>query len=241
MTVAFAHKAGCPVEKDISSIIDQVGEATEESLGWLSENEWALGIIYVFAGPLFALFGAAWFPYIVSAIVAIFTAGIVVMVSMTAGWTTGTLGTIITLCVACVAGLLVGYFIRENVSLLLGLLGLATGFYAGLIVFTIITGVSGEELIWAFWVISVVFAILGCLITVYLGIKVVMVSTSLVGSYLFMRSWTFFFPNQYPSLAEMVEFSSDDFKNLDAQFWVFIGVFVFSFVGSLIFQCKYGR
>ena len=63
-----------------------------------------------------------------------------------------------------------------------------------------------------------------------------MLSTSFVGSYLFMRSWTLFFPGYYPSEAEIIE-ADFEITNVGI-FWTFIGVFVISFIVSVIFQTK---
>ena len=61
-TVAFAHEAGCPVDKDFDFVVDQVTEVADAGLGWLNENNWALGVVYLVTGPMVALFGAHWFP-----------------------------------------------------------------------------------------------------------------------------------------------------------------------------------
>lgn len=53
---------------------------------------------------------------------------------------------------------------------------------------------------------------------------------------MFMRAWTLFFPGNYPSETEII---SGDFElDTTAIFWVFIGVFVISFISSVIFQKK---
>ena len=209
----------------------------DESLGWLYENEWAIGLIYVVAGPLIALFGAAWFPYIIAALVAIFAMGVVCSISLSAGWMASTVGTWVTLCIALVIGIVSGCFVRKNFKVMLGLLGIISGFFSGSLVFALIATLTGWNAIWGYWVLSVAFAILGCIATIKLGMPIVMIATSLVGSYLFMRAWTLFFPDHYPSEAELVETKGEELE-VDAIFWVFIGVFALSFSVSLTFQCK---
>ena len=187
------------------------------------------------------MFGAAWFPYIVAAIVAIFCIGTTCMISLSAGWMATTTGTAVTCSVAVVLGIIAGCVVRRNFKLMLGLLGLISGFFSGSLLFALISGMSGWNAIWGFWVISAVMAIIGCVATIYLGMPVVMVATSMVGSYLFMRSWTLFFPGHYPSEAELVESKGEDALDMDAIFWVFIGIFAVSFAGSLCYQCKYAK
>lgn len=142
VTAAFAHKAGCPTV-DITDITDKFEQAADDSLGWLYENEWAIGIIYLVAGPLIALFGATWFPYIVASLVAIFTIGLVCMVSMTAGWMAGSIGTAVTCSVALVLGVVIGCVVRRNFKMMLGLLGLIFGFFSGSLLFALISGMTG--------------------------------------------------------------------------------------------------
>ena len=243
VTAAFAHAAGCPTTGDLADAAGQITDATEEGLGWLYENEWAVGIIYVVAGPLIALFGASWFPYIVASLVAIFTIGLVCSVSLTAGWMAGSVGTGVTCGVALLLGVIAGCVVRRNFKLMLGLLGLIFGFFSGSLLFALISGMTGGEwnAIWGFWVLSVVLAIVGCVAAIYLGMPLVMIATSMVGSYLFMRAWTLFFPGHYPSEAELVESKGEDYLEMDAVFWVFIGLFGVSFAFSLVYQCKYGK
>ena len=60
--------------------------------------------------------------------------------------------------------------------------------------------------------------------------------TAFVGSYLFMRSWTMFFPGNYPSEAEII---GGDFEIESVGiFWIYIAVLAVSFIGSAFFQVK---
>ena len=227
--VAMKHKAGCPT----------VSIDTERYMGWLNDNEWAIGVIYIIAGPLIALFGTAWFPYVVSSLIAIFAIGCVTGLSLAFGWMTSTVGTIVTLVVALIVGVICGILVRRNIWLMIGLVGMIAGFFSGSIVFALISSMSGWEASWGYWVVSAVMAAVGCTLACYMGKSVVLISTALTGSYLFMRSWTLFFPGNYPSEAEL----ANDYSSLELGgiFWVFIGVWVLSFVMSAIFQCKHNK
>lgn len=131
--VNLKHKAGCPtVDLDVDTY-----------LGWLSENEWAIGIIYLVIGPLVALFGTAWFPYVTAALVAIFVIGVVVSISLAFSWMVTTTGTIVTLSVALVLGIIAGCVIRRKVFIMIGLLGLVGGFFGGTLIYAIIFSTSG--------------------------------------------------------------------------------------------------
>jgi hypothetical protein len=220
------HAAGCPV----------INIDIEKYMGWLSENGWAIGIIYLIAGPIIALFGLKWFPYVTASLIAIFTIGLCVSLSMAFGWMVTTVGTVVTFVVAFILGILAGCIVRRNVWIMIGLLGLVAGFFSGTFVHAFIVSVSGWEAVWGYWVIAILMAIIGCVCACYLGRTVVLLSTSMVGSYMFMRAWTLFFPGHYPSEAEVMNNTNE--MDYDSVFWVFVGLFLFSFAGSTFFQCK---
>merc|ERR1712051_180197 len=111
--------------------------------GWLYENGWAIGIIYVIAGPLIALFGLKWFPYVTASLIAIFVIGLTVSLSMAFGWMTSTVGTVITFIVALILGILAGCVVRRNVWIMIGLLGLVAGWFSGTFGNAFIVAVSG--------------------------------------------------------------------------------------------------
>ena len=192
--------------------------------------------MYLVVGPLLALFGAAWFPYVVASLVAIFTIGLICSLSLAAGWMATGLGTGIVLAVAIIVGVIVGILVRRNVWIMVGLLGLIGGFFSGALIFALIAGMTGSGAVWVYWVVSVLAAVAGCVAACYLGKTVVIGSTALVGSYLFMRAWTLFFPGHYPSEAQLMEDPAS--IEYDAVFWVFIAIFIASFIGSTVFQCK---
>ena len=227
--VTLKHNAGCPT----------LGLDTDQISAWFEQNEWCLGIIYLITGPLIALFGVAWFPYAMATLVAVFVMGAIIAVCLALGWMATTTGTVITLLVAPIVGLITGIIIRRNVWLMIGLLGLVAGFFSGALVFALISTASGWNAVWGYWVISILMAGLGCLAACYFGKTVVLLATSLVGSYLFMRSWTLFFPGHWPSEAELMD--EDNVLDVDAFFWLFVGIFASTFAFSALFQCMRGK
>merc|ERR1719510_267812 len=136
---------------------------------------------------------------------------------MAFGWMTSTVGTVVTFIVALILGILAGCIVRRNVWIMVGLLGLVAGWFSGTFVNAFIVAVSGWEASWGFWVISILMAVIGCVLACYLGTTVVLLSTSMVGSYLFMRAWTLFFPGHFPSEAEIM--NNTNTMDYDAIFW----------------------
>merc|ERR1712037_383803 len=84
------------------------------------------------------------------------------------------------------------------------------------------------------WTISVAFALIGMFVACMFGKPLVLIFTSFVGSYLFSRAWTLFFPGHWPSEADIME---GDIET-DAIFWVFLSVFIFLFAASVTVQSK---
>ena len=138
-------------------------------------------------------------------LVAVFVMGAIIAACLALGWMATSTGTIVTLIVAPIVGIIAGIIIRRNVWLMIGLLGLVAGFFSGALVFALISTSSGWNAVWGYWVISIIMAALGCWAACYFGKTVVLLATSLVGSYLFMRSWTLFFPGHWPSEAELMD------------------------------------
>jgi len=224
--VTLEHDSGCPLKN-----ID-----VESYYGWLSENEWAIGIIYLVIGPLLAFFGLRWFPYVTAALVCVFIFGLVVAVGLAFGWMTSTVGLIIVLLVGILLGVLAGCLIRRKIWIMISLLGLIGGFFLGALVFALIASMTGWGAVWAWWVISILMAILGAFLAYKLGVPVILLTTSFVGSYLFTRAWTLFFPGHWPSEAQVM--SDVGSIEVDAIFWVFVGIFALMFIVSFCVQRK---
>ena len=218
------HDSGCPT----------IGLDTEAASDWLSENMWVIGILYLIAGPFIALLGTAWFPYVCATLISIFVIIIITSFSLSMNWMATTAGTVVVMCIALLLGVIAGMLVRRKIWVMVSLLGLVAGFFIGSFIYALIIEISGWEEIWAFWFISCTMAIIGLLLSMKLGKSVVMTGTSLVGSYMFMRSWTLFFPGHYPSEDELV---SDDFDELETDniFWVFVAMFLSCFLISLVF------
>ena len=216
---------------------DNVDIDTDKYSNWISQNLWVIGIVYIIVGPIFALFGAQLFPYIGASIVAMFVIVSLSTIALAFGWMNVTWAMVVCIICAIALGVLAGCIVRRNMWALVGLMGLVGGWFGGVVLFSAINAASGWDAVWGYWMISIVCGAIGCWAACHFGKFVVMLSTSGVGSYLFMRSWTLFFPGHYPSESDMMD--GGDSMNYDGIFWLFIGVFAVSWVGSYIFQAKF--
>lgn len=150
-------------------------------------------------------------------------------------WMNSGAGCAIIMCLALLLGVISGMLVRRKIWLMVSLLGVVAGFFSGAFIYAMIYSINGWDAVWGYYLISITFAIIGFLLSLKLGKSIVITGTSMIGSYLFMRAWTLFFPGHYPSESEIVE----DYENveLDDIFWVFFGMFIACFIGSMVFQC----
>ena len=192
-----------------------------------------IGIFYLIFGIAIALFGANLFPYIGPAMVALFTTTVVYSLTLAFGWMDTKEGCVISISAAVVLGIAVGSIIRRYIWLSIALTGLIAGFFSGTLIDAVIVVSSGWDPIWFYWLLSSTMGAIGCLAACFYDKELIMVSTAGVGSYLFMRSWTLFFPGHYPSEAELMSYS--DFDAYDSYFWVFIAVFAICWPLSVIY------
>lgn len=194
-----------------------------------------LGIAYFIAGAYVALYGVAKFHRISSSLIS-FTVGIVMTTfSYRKGWMDNTGGTVGTLLASCLSGYLLFRYLMRRCSTwnLVKLFGVSAGFFAGALVFAFVDCISGFEEIWGFWALSCAFAVVGLVCASYLARTFVLTSTAMVGSYLFMRSWTLFIPGHFPTESDIMDGGHID---KDDTFWAFITLFVAGFIFSIIFQ-----
>jgi len=222
--VEMEHADGCPV----------INFDADVYLGWLADNEWCVGIIYLVIGFILMFFGLQWFPYVTASLIAVFVMGFSYQLGMSLGWTVSTGGLIGVLIAGIILGVAAGCLVRRNVWAMIGLLGLVSGFFGGALIFALISAASGWNAVWGMWTISVAFALIGMFVACMFGKPLVLIFTSFVGSYLFTRAWTLFFPGHWPSEADIME---GDIET-DAIFWVFLSVFIFLFAASVTVQSK---
>ena len=158
------------------------------------------------------------------------------------GWTDSTEGACACFFSLIVIAALAAIFVRKSVWAMITMLGLIAGWFFGAFLFTIIATSSGWESEMGYWLLASVFALIGCITACQFGVPVVMTLTSIVGSYLFMRAWTLFYPGHYPNESQIVSPASLD-KDADLfemtyMFWVFVSVFLVCFAFSMTFQAK---
>ena len=155
------------------------------------------------------------------------------------GWCSDTVDACVCFFTLVILAIFAAILVRKSVEAMIAMLGLISGWFSGAFLFTIIATSSGWEPEWGYWFMTSIFALIGCIAACKFGVPVVMTLTSIVGSYLFMRAWTLFYPGHYPNESQIVTPASLD-KDADLfemtyMFWVFVSVFLVCFAFCMIF------
>lgn len=105
--------------------------------------------------------GLRYFHLVAAGITALFVMIICFYTGMSAGWMSSIGGSIAVVLVAINLGLIAGCIVKRYIWLMVGMLGLVAGFFAGATIFSIIYACVGWSAIWGFWVIAITLAAIG--------------------------------------------------------------------------------
>lgn len=223
--VIVAHESGCPVGKIMSLS------------KFMHDYPYIFGIILILGGPIVALYGRRFFPWVIGGIVSIcILLGILVFCSVV-GIMNTTAGAIVSIVVAFIVAGLAGKLSMKTVWLAVGLLGLIGGFFVGSLIFTMFIAALGYGALWAMILFSVFCSTIFGFMSFRFSRAVVLISTSLIGSYAFMRGLTYFiggFPQEAVIFEQLVK--SHNVEGFTQVFWIYIAIFVCGFIASMYFQ-----
>jgi hypothetical protein len=169
---------------------------------WLSDNPYVLGIVFLVLGPIIAMCGKRWFPYIAATMGGMFVGGFFMLVAGALGWLNSTVWMIVCFIIAAALGVGFGMLLKKVIWLAVGLVGIVGGFYLGSFLYTLILHASGWESYWGYWGIALSFAILGGVLSCKFGKNIVLLGTSFFGSYIFVSGLNYVLGGS-PGLAEI--------------------------------------
>jgi len=110
---------------------------------------------------------------------------------------------ILTTLTAIIAGVAGGIFTWRYESMQKAVFGLIGGYFVGLLVYSICLA-CGWNSVWGLMVLTILFALAGLILTFKYKDELVMELSSAIGSYLFMRGWSYMFGG-YPSESVLIE------------------------------------
>lgn len=119
----------------------------------------------ILGGPVIALYGRRFFPWVIAGIVSIsFLLGFLVFCSV-AGFMETNVGMSISIGGSFLVSGLSGWFVMQTVWIAVGILGLIGGFFLGTMVYSVFLVSLGWGALWAMMTLSLIFAILGGLLS----------------------------------------------------------------------------
>lgn len=204
----------------------------------MEDYPWVLGIFYILTGPIIALFGKRWFPYVVGGSCAVCTFFLLLILFSVFGWMSETLGLVICLVVALALSVLVFWIVKRTIWLAVGVLGAISGYFLGTMIYALILVLTGYEALWLMILSGAVFAVLGGFVSYKCGKALILLATSGLGSYVFVRGWAYFFGG-WAGIGEMMSsIANDEEIDVTIAIWIYLGIFVFCFIFAMCYQSK---
>ena len=216
--ISVKHASGCPTVTATTAV------------NWVASNPIVIGIACIIIGAITAMCGKRWFPWIAAAYGALSAMESVIFTTSELGGMNSVLGIVLTLVLALVVAIIVGMLIRRFIWTAVAITGIVCGAEAGAMVFAMSLALTGWNSLLGFLIMVSTGAIMGGVIACNFAHELVLYGTSFLGSYIFMRGWTFFF-GQFPSEVEMItKLYFDEEIRLALYFWIYVVVFVALFI-----------
>ena len=223
VSVRVSHKAGCPA-----------GQIMNLSK-FIQDDPWVFGVIMILGGPFVLLFGRKFFPWVTAGVVSLFLLlGSLVFCGLV-GFMNTNVGLACSIAGSIAVGALAGWFVMKTVWIAVGILGVIGGFFLGSMIYGILLVLFKWEALWAMIGLCVLCAVTGGFLSFKFSKQVVLICTCLIGSYSFMRGWTYFFGG-FPA-------EGDIFHSLKTQtpiavtqtFWIYLSLFVVGFLTGMYY------
>jgi hypothetical protein len=190
----------------------------------------------IVGGPVTSLYGRRFFPWVIAGIVAVTLLLSTLVVCDVLGFTQTMTAFAISITIATMISGLAGWFVMKTVWIAVGILGLIGGFFTGSMVYTIFLAAFSSGHLWIMMTFSCLSALVGGFLSFKFSKQVVLVSTSLIGSYAFMKGLTYFFGG-FPGEATIYQSLKQQtpIEGLTNAFWIYLALFVSGCVAGMIY------
>ena len=159
-------------------------------------------------GLVVALKGKPFFRWVATIAVFLATSCFVILVCSLFPWMETKSGLGICISFAIVIGTLIAFLVYRFIWIGVGVLGMVGGYFLGTLVYFIIFTFEKCNSMIVMLVISITLAIIGGILALKFDRGVIVVGTSGIGSYLFMRGWSRILGG-FPSEREMIDALKD--------------------------------
>jgi len=164
----------------------------------LQDYPWTFAVIFIIGGPIVALKGKPLFRWVVTSIAFVFGTLIMIIIFSLTTWMNTTGGLAGCILGALAVGSLVGYLVYRLIWLGVGVLGVVGGYFLGTLIYSFALALMGWSSLWAMVLITITCSVAGGYLAFKFPQSITVISTSGIGSYAFMRGWSYFFKG-YPS------------------------------------------
>lgn len=217
--VDMEHAAGCAPEYNMLGFIQ-----------FMADNYWISGTALVLIGGFIGVFGRKWFIPITGGFAGLCAFIAVMILCSMFHWLDSTGMMIVSFLLGC-AGAFAAYWFMTNDFLATMFLCIGGGFLLGGVVEGLIIAISGWGSFAFYMIITIIFMVVGGFIGYRRRDTIQKYLTASVGSYMFMRGWTFFGDTGFPSEMEMYNMMAAGKKeelveSFNGMFWFFVALFV---------------
>jgi hypothetical protein len=231
--ISFTHKAGCPVAN------------LNGFAAWLTENPWVIAIFLIVGGFIVTFFGRKWLPWVVAIFTGFATFLIVMLLCSVFGMLNyidptqegGNVGLVIlSFILAIGAGVGVGALMKKFILIGFAVLGFLAGFFLGNMFYNLvlIAFVQSSALL---FIISFSFAAICAYLCYKRKNELAILTTSLVGSYAFVRGISMF-AGGYPNEVTLYEEINNGTAEFTTIFLAYLASMVVVFILGMIYQTK---
>lgn len=105
---------------------------------FMHDYPWVFGIIMILGGPIVALYGRRFFPWVIAGIVSISFLLLFMILSSAVGLMSSNIGLILSIGFGGLFSVIIAFFVMRTVWVAVGLLGIIGGFFLGSMIYTII-------------------------------------------------------------------------------------------------------
>lgn len=150
---------------------------------------------------------------------------------------TSTAGYWLSILFSIAVSLALGSLAYRLVWIAIGLLGIIAGILLGVMASSIVMKAADFSNAWVMAGLALAFGLFGGWCTLKYSRDVVLIGTSLIGSYSFMRGISYFFggyPNEAELLDDMIEEIPID--DMNDKFWVYLAIFLFGTISGIYYQ-----
>lgn len=185
------------------------------------------------------LAGQKWLPYIVQLIVTIFIFLVILMICSAMDWMSTDVGLWVCICVDAVLSGVLGWLSLKLLKPAIAALGGLGGFLLGSSVYTMFLGQVSGMPAWTILATGILVGIICFILAWKYARMAVVLSTALIGSYLFMRGWSYLlggYPNEGQIFADLSEGKKPDMTYAVLGYLVLWSV---TWIAGIYFQYRY--